>query len=99
MDEKGHLSPFSKIVALFLDSNLAIILILVSLLVGAAALMLTPREEEPQIVVPFADIFVSVPGASAEEVERLVSTRLEKLLWQIDGWNMCIPCPVQGNPS
>ncbi|MDX9754878.1 MAG: efflux RND transporter permease subunit, partial [bacterium] len=85
MDEKGHLSPFSKIVALFLDSNLAIILILVSLLVGAAALMLTPREEEPQIVVPFADIFVSVPGASAEEVERLVSTRLEKLLWQIDG--------------
>lgn len=79
------LSPFSKIVAVFLDSNLSIILILISLLAGGAALLITPREEEPQIVVPFADVYVSVPGASAEEVERLVATRLEKLLWQIDG--------------
>ncbi len=79
------LSPFSKIVEIFLDSNLSIILILLSILAGGAALMITPREEEPQIVVPFADVYVDVPGASAEEVERLVATRLEKLLWQIDG--------------
>ncbi|RJP21282.1 MAG: efflux RND transporter permease subunit [Candidatus Omnitrophota bacterium] len=85
MSENVKLSPFSKIVAVFLDGNLSIVLILLSLLVGAAALLITPREEEPQIVVPFADIFVSVPGASSEEVERLVATRLEKLLWQIDG--------------
>ena len=85
MENSHKLSPLSKIVAAFLDTNLSIILIIVALLCGAAALMLTPREEEPQIVVPFADVFVSVPGASAEEVERLVSTRLEKLLWQIDG--------------
>ncbi len=85
MNEKVKLSPFSKIVELFLEGNLSIILLILSLVAGATALMITPREEEPQIVVPFADVFISVPGASAEEVERLVSTRLEKLLWQIDG--------------
>ncbi len=83
--KNGHLSPFSRIVAVFLDSNLSIVLIILSLLAGTAALLVTPREEEPQIVVPFADVYVNVPGASSEEVERLVATRLEKLLWQIDG--------------
>ncbi|MBN2325803.1 MAG: efflux RND transporter permease subunit [Candidatus Omnitrophica bacterium] len=81
----AKLSPFSKIVEIFLDSNLSIILIILALLAGGAALLVTPREEEPQIVVPFADVYIDVPGASAEEVERLVATRLEKLLWQIDG--------------
>jgi multidrug efflux pump subunit AcrB len=81
----GKESILSKIVEKFLTSNLSIIIILLSLFVGIAALMVTPREEEPQIVVPLADVYVHFPGASAEEVERLVSTRLEKLLWQIDG--------------
>ena len=47
--------------------------------------MVTPREEEPQIVVPLADVYVRVPGASAEEVEKQVATQLERLLYQIDG--------------
>ena len=55
------------------------------MIAGAASLLLTPREEEPQIVVPIADVYVQVPGASAAEVEKQVATRLEKLLWQIDG--------------
>ena len=46
---------------------------------------LTPREEEPQIVVPLADVMVMYPGGSAQEVERLVSSRLERMLYQIDG--------------
>ncbi len=46
---------------------------------------MTPREEEPQIVVPMADIHVSYPGGSAEEVEKLVASQLERQLWQIDG--------------
>ncbi len=75
----------TRIVDKFLDGNLSVILILLSLLAGAAALLLTPREEEPQIVVPLADVYVHMPGASAEEVEKQVSTRLEKLLWQVDG--------------
>jgi len=53
--------------------------------VGVAAVLLTPREEDPQIVVPLADIYVQYPGASAAEIEQLIATPLEKLLWQIDG--------------
>lgn len=75
----------TRIVALFLRGDVAILLILVSLMLGAAALVLTPREEEPQIVVPMADVFAQAPGLSAEEVERQVTDRLEKLLNQIDG--------------
>ncbi|HKJ24934.1 MAG TPA: efflux RND transporter permease subunit, partial [Myxococcota bacterium] len=52
---------------------------------GFLALWITPREEEPQIVVPMADVHVQAPGLPAAEVERQVATRLEKLLYQIDG--------------
>jgi len=75
----------SRIVEVFLTGNLSVILILVSLIAGTTALWITPREEDPQIVVPIADVFVSMPGASAKKVERLVSTRLEEFLYQIDG--------------
>lgn len=50
-----------------------------------AALLLTPREEDPQIIVPVMDVLVEYPGAAAEEVEKLVTTPLETLLKQIDG--------------
>jgi len=75
----------SAVVHRFLTSQLSIILIILSLCLGVAAILVTPREEDPQIVVPLADIYVSAPGASAEEVEQLVSTPLERLLWQVDG--------------
>ncbi|MFO8110900.1 MAG: efflux RND transporter permease subunit [Desulfosalsimonadaceae bacterium] len=75
----------SAIVKTFLEGNLAILMIVISLLAGTAALLMTPREEEPQIVVPVADVYISFPGASAAEVEQTVSSRLEKLLYQIDG--------------
>jgi len=74
-----------SVVRFFLTSKMAIILALASVAVGAAAIMVTPREEEPQIVVPMADVLVQVPGASADEVEKLVTAPLERLLWQIDG--------------
>ena len=75
----------NKIVATFLDSHLSLVLILLATLLGVAALWLTPREEDPQIVVPLADVYVSFPGHSATEVEQLVTTPLEKILYQIDG--------------
>ena len=78
-------SMATRIVEKFLDGNLSVILILLSVIAGIAALVLTPREEEPQIVVPMADVYVHMPGATAEEVEKQVATRLEKLLWQVDG--------------
>jgi multidrug efflux pump subunit AcrB len=74
-----------KIVRIFLESNLSLILILLATIVGLAALGITPREEDPQIVVPLADVYVNFPGHSAAEVEQLVTTPLEKILYQIDG--------------
>lgn len=73
------------IVHLFLDNNFSIILIVVSVLIGLAALLFTAREEDPQIIVPLADVMVSMPGHSAAEVEQLAATPLEKILYQIDG--------------
>ena len=75
----------SGLIEAFLRGNLAILLIMLSLAVGAVALLVTPREEDPQIVVPLANVMISYPGGSAEEVENLVAARLERLLYQIDG--------------
>jgi len=74
-----------SIVRQFLNSQLSIILVLGSLCLGVAAILGTPREEEPQIVVPLADVYVHAPGATPREIENLVATPLERLLWQIDG--------------
>ena len=75
----------SGLVRPFLTGTPAVILLSISLCLGFGAILVTPREEDPQIVVPLADIFVEAPGASPSEVEKLVATPLEKLLWQIDG--------------
>ncbi|WP_045223109.1 efflux RND transporter permease subunit [Desulfonatronum thioautotrophicum] len=73
------------LVAPFLSSHLAGVFLVLALALGITALLVTPREEEPQIVVPMADVIVHAPGAGPREVEKLVATPLEKLLWQIDG--------------
>ncbi len=74
-----------SIVEKFLTGPLSIMLIALSVVLGCAAILLTPREEEPQIVVPMVDISVSYPGYSPEEVEQHVTIPLERLLWQADG--------------
>jgi multidrug efflux pump subunit AcrB len=81
----GKSSFIGRMIDAFLRGNLAVLFILLSLTVGGAALLITPREEEPQIVVPLADVLISYPGGSAEEVENLVAARLERMLYQIDG--------------
>src|SRR5271157_456891 len=85
LSTKYNLGTTGKIVEAFLLSKLPIIFIIASLLAGAAALVLTPREEEPQIVVPVVDVMINLPGASAAEVENLVTINLERKLWEIDG--------------
>ncbi len=74
-----------RIAALFLASRLTPLVVLASILLGLGAVLLLPREEEPQIVVPMIDVFVEMPGASAEEVEERVTRPMEKLLWEIPG--------------
>ncbi|HFC46299.1 MAG TPA: efflux RND transporter permease subunit, partial [Dissulfuribacter thermophilus] len=69
----------------FVDSKLTPLIILASILLGALSIYLTPSEEEPQIVVPMVDVLVSMPGASAKEVEERVINPMEKLIWEIPG--------------
>jgi multidrug efflux pump subunit AcrB len=69
----------------FLHSEITPLLALVGLLLGAFALAVTPREEEPQINVTFANVFIPYPGASAREVEHLVTTSAEQVLSEIEG--------------
>ncbi len=81
----GATNLTTRIVEKFLTSRLSILLILATLAAGAAGFLLTPREEEPQIVVPMVDVYVSFPGAGAEEVEKLVTSNLESILLEIEG--------------
>jgi len=60
------------IVRTFLHSNLSLILLVISVAVGAAALLITPREEDPQIVVPLADVYVHAPGHRVDSRPRVL---------------------------
>ena len=68
-----------------LTGRIPVIIFVLSILFGLFALKQTPREEEPQIVVPMLDIYVSAPNVEAPEVTRLVTQPLEKLLSQLGG--------------
>lgn len=69
----------------FINSRLTPLLIIATLLMGTMAVLVTPREEEPQIKVPMVDIMVAAPGSRVEEVETKVTKPLEKLMWEIEG--------------
>src|ERR1700757_2339447 len=74
-----------RIARSFIDSKLTPLVIVAALLLGAFSILRTPREEEPQIVVPMLDVFVQMPGASAEEVTQRATVPMEKLLREIPG--------------
>ncbi len=74
-----------KITQYFINSQLTVLLMAATAILGLFALIYTPREENPQIVVPAANVMVMMPGSSAKEVEELVSKRLESILWEIPG--------------
>ncbi|MEW6646592.1 MAG: efflux RND transporter permease subunit [Pseudomonadota bacterium] len=69
----------------FLTTEITPLLALVGFLLGVFAVLITPREEEPQINVTFANIFIAYPGASAREVESVVSMPAEQILSEIEG--------------
>jgi len=82
---KDELGLAGKLARAFIDSRLTPLVIAASILLGIGAVMLLPREEEPQIIVPMIDVFVQMPGASAKEVEERVSKPMEKLLSEVPG--------------
>ncbi|GMV37787.1 MAG: multidrug transporter AcrB [Fimbriimonadales bacterium] len=80
-----HLGLAGRLARAFIDSKLTPILIAASVALGIWAVWRTPREEEPQIIVPMVDVIVQAPGLSAEEVVERVSKPMEALLWEIPG--------------
>ncbi len=80
--KKGMAGTFADF---FIDSKLTPLIIIASILLGIAAVIALPREEEPQIIVPMVDIFVKMPGADAKEMEQRITSPMEKLLWEVPG--------------
>ena len=74
-----------RIASAFIDSKLAPLIVIASVLLGLGAIVMLPREEEPQIKVPMVDVLVSMPGFTAKEVEERAVRPMEKLLWEIPG--------------
>ena len=69
----------------FIDSKLTPLVVAASVLLGIFAVLMLPREEEPQIRVPIIDVMVAMPGFSAEEVAERATRPMEKLLWEVPG--------------
>lgn len=74
-----------RLAATFIKSKITPLIVVASVLLGLGAVVMLPREEEPQIIVPMVDVMVAMPGASAAEVEQRVTKPVEKLLWEIPG--------------
>ncbi len=98
LDSKRHNSPLSGMVEesenlgiagrtarFFINSPLSPLLYITMFLLGAAGLMMTPRQEDPQISVPLIDLFIQYPGAPVEEVASLAIQPLERMMWEIQG--------------
>ncbi len=74
-----------RIARYFLSSRLTPLIALLALLLGSFAVLVTPKEEEPQIDVTMANVFIPFPGASVRDVETLVAGPAEQVLSQIQG--------------
>lgn len=74
-----------RIAEFFLRHSMTPLIALIALLLGAFAVLVTPREEEPQINVTMANVFIPFPGASAKDVESLVARPAEQVLSRISG--------------
>lgn len=80
-----NLGISGKIARYFLHSAMTPLIVIIALLLGAFAIVITPKEEEPQIDVTFADVFIPFPGASAKEVESVVTTPAEQVISEVSG--------------
>lgn len=82
MDKLGFAGGIARA---FINSKLTPLIVAASLLLGVYAVLVTPREEEPQIVVPMIDIYLPLPGSTPKEVEERVVKPFEKKMWEIKG--------------
>lgn len=84
-EQNSPLGISGRLAASFQNSALTPLLAIVALLLGFFAIAVTPKEEEPQIDVTFANIFIAYPGASAKEVEQLISIPAQQVLAELAG--------------
>ncbi|MBZ5554487.1 MAG: efflux RND transporter permease subunit [Acidobacteriia bacterium] len=82
---KKEIGFAGRIAQTFIESKLTPLIIAASILLGVGAVILLPREEEPQIIVPMIDVMVQMPGASAKEVEERITKPMEKLIREVPG--------------
>ncbi len=82
MDDLG---PAGRVARSFITSKLTPLVVIASIVLGVFAVIVTPREEEPQIIVPMVDVFVAYPGASSHEVDERVTKPMSKLLSELKG--------------
>ncbi|WP_224959565.1 efflux RND transporter permease subunit [Geomonas subterranea] len=92
----NNLGFAGKIARAFIDSKLTPLIVAASLLIGLYSVIATPREEEPQIMVPMVDIYLPMPGSSPKEVEERVVTTFEKKIWEINGVEYIYSASRQG---
>src|SRR3972149_1657790 len=86
MDKNNHkLNLAGRIAAYFIDSKLTLLVMAFAFLAGVFAFLVTPREENPKIVVPAANVIVSKPGASPAEIEQLIVKPLQGILQGLAG--------------
>ncbi|NBU88493.1 MAG: efflux RND transporter permease subunit, partial [Betaproteobacteria bacterium] len=81
----GALGASGRIAAFFQKAQITPLLALVAFLLGVFAVVVTPREEEPQINVTMANVLIPFPGASVKDVEHMVAGPAEQVLAQISG--------------
>ena len=85
MKAGAHLGVSGRIAAAFQRAHITPLLALMALLLGAFAVLVTPREEEPQIDVTMANVLIPFPGASVADVEQMVAIPAEQVLAQMAG--------------
>jgi multidrug efflux pump subunit AcrB len=85
MSDENNLGISGRVAKTFQNNAITPLLAILGLLLGFFAIAVTPKEEEPQIDVTFANVFIALPGASAKEIESLISTPAEQVLSEIKG--------------
>lgn len=91
-----QLNSAGRIADYFIESKLTPVFVLFCLAVGWIAATLTPREENPQILVPGAEVMYALPGRSAAEVDHLVAAPVERALREIEGVDHTFSTSMQG---
>ena len=83
--DPGHYGIAGRLAQRFQEAEIIPLISVLGILLGLAALIITPKEEDPQISVTFANVFIPFPGATAKEVEQLITIPAEQEFAKVEG--------------